>query len=420
LPGEGIAEPRQAVLRSGAFRTLWLGDLAARLGNQILLFLLPLLAVTVLGASATQVGLVSAAQFVPVLVLSLVAGVLVDRTPTRTVLIATNVVRGAAVGVTGLVYAWAGLDFWLLVAVAVTVGSTTVFYDVGYQATLPRVLSLEGLVPGNGILQATNSATQMAGPAVAGVLVQTTGLPPAVATTGALFAGAAVGFCFLHVPDQVPIGPGRSDTSMTAGLRFTWRCRPIRDLCVQSGVFNLHEQAFLTAFLLYGIRGLHLTSGTVGLIVGLGSLGALVGSLVTGRLAGRLHAGAAVTVALFVAAVALLTGRLLAAVIAPAVVLATAFVVNGAAQAVYNVYAVSLRQAIPPPEYLGSVTAGYRLVSFGTIPLGALAGGVLTDAVGAGTALVVIGGSMTVCCLLLLTSPLRSVRDLAEARRLSM
>ncbi len=133
-------------------------------------------------------------------------------------------------------------------------------------------------------------------------------------------------------------------------------------------------------------------------------------------MAGRLHAGLAVTGALFVAAASLLAGRLLAGVLVPTAALAAAFVVNGIAQSTYNVYAVSLRQVIPPPEYLGSVTASYRLVSFGTIPLGALLGGVLTDAVGAATALVIVGASMTVFCLLLLASPLRTVRDVAEAK----
>jgi MFS family permease len=407
---------RSTVLRTPAFRTLWMGDGVARLGYQIAQFLLPLLVVTVLHASATQVGLVSAAQFVPVIALSLVAGVVVDRAATKTLLMVCNAVRGAALGLMGLVYATVGLDIWLLVATAVVVGSMTVFYDVGYQATVPRVLSVSELVSGNGLLQATNSATQMAGPAAAGAFVQLTGLPTAVGVTGALFAGAAVGFGFLRLRDPAAPGTRRPAVSVTAGLRFTWRSRAIRDLCVQSGLFNLHEEAFLTAFLVYAIRTRHIEGGTVGLIVGLGSVGALVGSLVTGRLSGRLHAGRAVSVALLVAAVSLLGGRVFAELAWPTAVLAAGFLVNGVAQSTYNVYAVSLRQAIPPPEYLGSVTASYRLVSFGTIPLGALLGGVLTDALGAPAALLAVGVSMTVSCLALFASPLRRARTVDEAR----
>jgi hypothetical protein len=278
------------------------------------------------------------------------------------------------------------------------------------------VLSVADLMPGNGILQASNSATQMAGPAVAGFFVQSTGLPVAVGITAALFGGATTSFWFLSVARQPGGGTGSRTMSLAAGLRFTWACRPIRDLCVQSGLFNLHEAAFLTAFMVYAIRTLHLSGGAVGLIVGLGSVGALVGSLLTGRLATRLHAGSTVTVALMVAAVSLLAGRLGAGVAYPAFVLAGAFVVNGLAQSAYNVFAISLRQAIPPAEYLGSVTAGYRLVSFGTIPLGALVGGVLSDAVGAGSALVVVAVSMTVSCLTLFRSPLRRVRSVGEAK----
>ncbi len=367
-----------------AFRRLWIGDAIARLGYQIAQFTLPLMAVTVLHTSASRVGLVSASQSVPVIVLSLTAGAVADRVSTRALVVACNALRAVAFGLLGALYALFGLDLWLLIVTAVLIGSATVFYDVGFQASVPRVVGVERLTAGNGILQASVSATQMAGPALAGFFAQTAGLPASMTVTASLFVAAMVSFWSLKGAKDAREGTEREALPVTAGLKFAWRSRPIRDLCLQSGLFNLHEQAFLTAFLVYGVRVSGMSGGGVGLVIGLGSVGALVGSMVTGHHSARLHAGRSVLTGLVVAALALLASTLLAAPWhASAVeIFAAGFFVNGVAQAVYNVFVVSLRQTIPPQRYLGAVTASYRLVSFGAIPLGALLGGSLVDMAG--------------------------------------
>ncbi|MDT0379879.1 MFS transporter [Streptomyces sp. DSM 42041] len=417
-----MASEQRALLRRGVFRRLWAGEAMARLGYRTAQFLLPLLAVVELGSSGSQTGLVSAAQFVPVVALSLTAGVFADRLDPRRLVLVCTVVRGAALGMLGLSYAAFGLTLWMLLAVALVVGSATVFYDVGYQSAIPKLLRPQELAAGNSLLQAVNSATQMAGPALAGLFVSLAGLPFAVSVTTALFAGALVSFWSLRIPAgdpetaASPAGrPQRGVRAVLTGMRFTWGCRPIRDLCVQSGLFNLHEQAFLTAFMIYGVREAGLSAGTVGLLIGVASAGALVGSVAVGRWTARLHAGRTLTAGLVIASASLAAAALAAPAGPTAVVFSAAFLCNGVALGVYNVYAVSLRQVLPPRELLGAVTANYRLVSLGPAPLGALVGGVLADLAGPGEALVWAGLSVTLCSLLLLRSPLKRVRRVEEA-----
>jgi MFS family permease len=408
--GEGLV--------SGPFLSLWLGDAAARLGFQTVEFLLPLLAVTALNTSPLLVGFVTASQFIPLLFLSLLAGRLAGRVDGKTLLIVCNAARAASLVIMVVVAGVLGLDYWLLIAVALVIGSVTIVYDVAYQSTVPSVLAVGQLVSGNSVLQASTSVTQMAGPALAGVLAGVAGLSPAVWVTAAMFAAAVLGHGFLSIPGAGRSRGGAADVSVRAGLRFTWKCRPIRDLCAQSGMFNFHEQAFLTAFLIYGIRSLHLSSGVVGTIVGLGSVGALVGSIAIGRLARRVHVGAVVSAALPVAALAFLLGSVLAAGVSPALILAGAFITNGVALAFYNVLAISLRQAIPPKEFLAAATASYRMVSFGTIPLGALFGGFLVGVIGPAAAVIAIAASLCVTSLSLVLSPLRRVRSVEDATAL--
>ncbi|WP_030666109.1 MFS transporter [Streptomyces rimosus] len=415
--GPAVDAPRP-LMRMSIFRRLWAGDAVSRLGYQIALFLFPLLAVVELHSSGAEAGLVSASQFVPVVVLSIVAGVFADRAPTRTLIVVCTVVRGAALALLGVGYALFGLSLWMLLTIAFVVGSATVFYDIGYQSAVPKLLRPKELAEGNGILQASNSATQMAGPALAGVFVQLAGLPFAVTVTCALFAGAGLAFWSLRITEDEGAASARpGGRALLDGLRFTWTCRPIRNLCVQSGLFNLHEQAFLTAFMVYGVRQAGLSAGAVGLIIGVASIGALAGSVGTGRLAARLHAGRALTTGLLIASGSLLLGPLLAVAgaLPPVAAYGLAFLCNGLALGAYNVYVMSLRQTIPPREYLGSVTASYRLVALGPNPLGALVGGALADALTPEKALLLIGASLTLSALPLLISPVKRVRRVEDA-----
>lgn len=402
------------VIAIQGFAVLWLGDAASRLGYQIAQFLLPLLAVTVLHSTGFKVGMVSAGQVVPVIVLSISAGALTRRVGPRGLLASINVIRCGALAGLGIWFASQGPNYWLLLVTATVVGSATVFYDIGFQTTVPKMIGPDQLVQGNGILQASGSATQMAGPAMAGFVLQLVGAPLAAVVTAVLFGAAAAGFRSLRASPSDSKVIDR--TPFYDGFRIVWQCRAIRDLCLQSGIFNLHEEAFLTALLIYAVRTLGISGGVLGVLLGLASAGALVGSLVTGHLAPRIHAGAAVSGGLIAAAVSLLIGSALAP-LAPLVVLAVALIVNGVAQSVYNVLVVSLRQTIPRPDQLGPVTAVYRLISFGTVPLGAMLGGGLVDIIGARVTLLAVTISMTVASVTLLRSPIRRVRSVTDAKR---
>lgn len=416
---ETLAAPPASAspLRATDFRRLLVGDTLARLGYQVAQFMLPLLAVTTLHASAFRVGLVSVSQTVPVIVLSLVAGLAADRVPARSLIMLCNLARAAGIGLLGLLYAVSGLAFWPLALTAAVIGSAAVFYDVGYQTTLPKVLEARRLARGNGILQASFNATLTTGPALAGLLVQDAGVSGTIIVVAGLFLAAVLAYRSLEAGAAATASDARAPRSLARGLRFTWQCRPIRDLCIQSGLFNLYEQAFLTAFLLYAVRSAGLSGGAVGLVVGVGGLGAVAGALATGRLSRRLHAGWTVTVGLVASGAALLTAALLAAPLkAEAVfVFAAGFFVNGCAQAAYNVFVVSIRQALPPREFLGAVTAAYRLVSFGPVPLGALLGAVLVEWLGGAGALTAVAAALILSSLQLLPSPVKRLRSVEDA-----
>ncbi|WP_326770622.1 MFS transporter (plasmid) [Streptomyces sp. NBC_01591] len=399
------------------FRQIWLGETTAHFATQLTNFLLPLVAVTMLQTSATAVGAISAVQFIPIVLFSLFAGVVVDRHPPRRTLALSSLVRGAALGALGLFQAMGGVTLTQILVVAAVIGTATVFYEVAYQSTIPKVVPTEAIAPANGLHQATYSVSQLAGPAAAGALVSQLGLSLALSVTTALFCGAMVSGLLLKGVEAPGVPRQSALKTIGSGLRYTWSLRPIRDLCVQAGLSNMHEQAFLTVFMVFAVRELGMSGTTVGVIIGVGSVGALVGSLTATRIAARWTVGLVLASGAVLAAVGFLLVPAFARLdVYVAVLAGVAFVVNGFGVALFNVFAVSLRQSIPVEHQLGAVTASYRLVALGTLPVGAMLGGVLADAATPGNALWIIGISYLLVSFWLMFSPLRRARTMEESK----
>ncbi|PBO29004.1 hypothetical protein CLM84_16750, partial [Streptomyces albidoflavus] len=305
---------------------------------------------TTLHASGIEVGLISAVQFIPIVLLSLIAGVVVDRHPPRRTLVITSVARGAALALLGLAQATQGLTITQVVVAAAVIGTATVFYEVAYQSTIPKIVPVDSIPSANGLHQATYSVSQLAGPAAAGFLVGKTGLSPTFAVAAACFAGATLSGALLR--DVKAPGVPRQSALRTigSGLRYTWSLRPLRDLCTQAGLSNLHEQCFLTVFLIFAARELGLSGTAIGLVIGVGSVGALAGSLMAARIGARTTVGRTLTGGVVLAAASLLLVPLVVVfdlgVVVLVALLALAFVVNGFGVALFNVC-----QGTPPtPE----------------------------------------------------------------------
>ena len=154
------------------FRRLWLGDTVSQFGTAVTGTSVPLLAALVLAATPFQMGLLTAAQQAAFLVIGLPAGVWVDRLRRRPLMLSMDVGRLVLL-LTVPVAWWAGvLTIWQLIVVGLLMGGLTVFFDVAYQSYLPALVSRDKLVEGNGKLQASQSVSQVTGPAAAGGLVQ--------------------------------------------------------------------------------------------------------------------------------------------------------------------------------------------------------------------------------------------------------
>lgn len=367
--------------RNGDFMKLWGGETLSQIGTQVSLLALPLTAITTLHAGPEQLGLLTAAQFVPILLITLFVGVWLDTHRRRPVLLLANCGRAVLLGAIPLLYALDLLTMAALYVIGFLVGILTALFDVAYLVYLPSLVSKGRLVEANAKLEATYSISEVGGPGLGGLLVQILTAPVAILADVLTYVLAGLGILSIRrsEPRATRAGPAESIWRTTrAGLSWTFRDPLLLPLVAVSAVFNLFNQAIFTLYPLYGVSVLHFSPALLGVTLTMGSLGLLAGSFVAqwaGRTFGVGHA--------LVGGMALSSTALLLVPTSSSIVLLVAgLMLYGLGLAVFNVYSLSLRAATIPADLLGRVTATYRFISNGTIPLGGLLGGFLGKAFG--------------------------------------
>jgi MFS family permease len=367
------------------FWQLWSASTLSNLADGLVKIALPLVAVTVTDSPALVAG-VALAVTLPWLPFALPVGALVDRVDRRAAMLMANVIRAAAVAALAVTVVL-GLDssaaaIWALYLVALLVGTAEVVYDTSAQSILPQLVPRDRLPRANGRLFAAElTANEFVGPPLGGLLVAA-GIAAAFATPAALWAAAVGVLLLLRGGFAVP---RREPTTLRAdvaeGLRYLWRHRLLRTLATMTGLFNFATNATFAVFVLYAVgpdSAMRLTEAAFGVLFATIAAGSLVGSLLAEPIIRRL--GRPRSLALSVLGGAATVGT--PALTTNPLVIAAAFLAGGLTVALWNVVTVSLRQRITPDRILGRINSSYRLVAFGTRPLGAAAGGLLGELLG--------------------------------------
>jgi MFS family permease len=357
----------------------------SNLADGLLKVVVPLLAVQVT-SSPTLVAVVAASFRLPWLVTAIPAGVLVDRMDRRRAMVVANLARALAVGMLCLGWA-AGLESVLvLVVMALMAGVAETVYDSAAPALLPMIVRRDELTRANGRLFAVElTANEFIGPPLGGFLIAA-GAVLSLATPVAAWL-VAVGLLLLGVrgsfrADQCAQASSSWYREALVGLRYLWRHDVLRVLAFVVGTFNFCSQAVYATLVLYVVgpgSAMGLDGTAYGLLLAAGAAGNVVGFLfVAERVEHRWGRARVIAVAIVVAGLALTAPG---ATTNPWIIGGAVFV-GGAASAVWNVITVSLRQRIIPLHLLGRVSSGFRLLAWGTGPLGAVAGGLAAETVG--------------------------------------
>jgi MFS family permease len=417
--GSAIERRRVSLWRQADFLKLWGGETTSQLGSQVTLLALPLTAIITLRASPQQVGVLTAALFAPYLIVTLFAGQWLDTHRRRPALLLTNAGRFVVLGLIPLLYVLGGLTIALLCVLAFLAGTFSAVFDVAYLVYLPSLVERDQLVDANAKLEATYSIAQVGGPGLGGLLVQAFTAPMAILADSVSYGLAIASVAWIRRPEPEParIGvPGSLLSEIKVGLEKTLGHPVLLPLTLQSAWFNLFEQATLMLTLLYAVRSLHLDPGLLGAILAVGSLGGLVGTVIASRMGRLLGVGRTLVISILLGSAGLVVVPLAAggrtAIVA---ILVSGFAVYGFGTAVFNVHSLSLRIAMSPPEALARVTATYRFVVYGTVPLGGLFGGFLGGALGLRAALFVVVAALVAAPVAFAFTRVRTVVDLDDS-----
>ena len=292
-------------------------------------------------------------------------------------------------------------------------GILTVFFDVAYQSYLPSLVGREHLVEGNAKLTGSAEAATVAGPSVAGLLVDVIGASYAIALDSVSFlvSGAAVAAIRTREPKpEVPEGGHRSLVhDMGEGLRFVFGNVLFRAIAATTATANLFSGISTAVEVVFLVRTVHASPAVIGLMFTLGGLGGVLGAFAAGPIARRFGGARATIIGLGFG-----VGVLLVPLSQPGprvLLFGFGLMAGGFAAVVYNVNQVSFRQHLCPDRLLGRMNATMRFIVWGVIPIGALIGGVLGTVLGLRTTLWIGSVGSILSIVWLLASPMRTMRD---------
>ena len=388
--------PANDLLRDRAYRRLWASIAISSFGGQVTMLALPLTAAVLLHATPTQMGLLGAVEILPFVLLSLPAGVWLDRVRKLPVYIAGELTI-ALVALSVPVAWWLGwLSIHWLYACGFVLGSVYTVAGSAAQIVLTQVVARERLVEAHAKNALAGSAAEVAGPGVAGALIKVVGAPLALLVDAVLVTVSAAILRGVEVRESARESGAATGRrfwdDLRAGVRFVARHRLLVALALAVGTWQMCHQAAIVVQILFATRTLGLSENAVGLAyTGMG-IGTVIASVFGNRISRAIGPGPSLIVGFAVCG----CGWLLLAVapanawgIAAFAVMLTMFS-TGAVFIFINFLA--MRQAVTPAPLLGRMTSTMRWLILIPAGPGALIGGWLGEHVGLRASLAFAGG----------------------------
>ena len=413
------AERASSAFSNPNFVKLWAGQSVSLIGTQVTQFTMPLIAILSLNATVAEVGVLNALRFVPVVLLSLFAGVWLDRRRRRPVLIACALGNAVLIGMVPLASVTGLLSIGLLYVVVTMTGLLSMTFDVGAMSYVPNLVGHEHLTDANSKIQASTAFAGVAGPGLAGVLVGLVTAPITLTADSVSYLFSAAGLIAIRKPEPAPEVPevrASVRQSIAEGLRAVWGSKLLSAVLTQGAALNLFFGAYITVFVVYAVRVVHLHPIELGIVMAGSAVGSLAGATTARRVTKALGLGrtmAVNTVGESLTLLVLLVPR--HASVAAIAIFVVAQLAYGWNIGVLNVNVITLRQVVTPRRVLARMNATYRMVLFGVAPIGMSLGGVLGGAVGLRTALLISLTLMASPMLWLFFSPVFRLKQMPAA-----
>lgn len=363
------------LIRNRNYRLLFSAGALTNLGDGLIVLALPWLA-TLMTQDPFAIGAVAAAGRLPWLLFAIPAGVIIDRTDHRKLIARADLLRAGivlAILMLALSEQIAGA-VWILAGLAFLLGSAEVLRDNAAQTILPSIVDSSDLEAANGQLWSTEQLTgQFIGPPLAGILI-TAGIGIPFGLDVALLVLAAGFVWLITLQPQMRVHTSFCK-ALLEGIAFMRGDPLLLRLAVVLGVANFLATATITVQVLFAQEVLGLSAASYGMVLSVAALGAITGSLLAPMITRTVGIQACLLLSIAVWSI----GDGLIGITSSGVVMAVALFAIMAAAMLWNVITVSWRQRRIPAELLGRVNSIYRFFGWGSMPLGALAGGLVVS-----------------------------------------
>ena len=366
--------------RLGAdFWKFWVGQTISNLGSSVTLFVLPLLVFRLTG-SAFNLGISTAANFVPYLLFGLIIGAWVDRVDRKRLMIVTDIARALVLAALPLLDAFGALSVAWIYAVGFINATLTIGFDAAQFAAIPSLADQDDLVTANGRIQASYSAAMVAGPLLAGLLVAFMPLSDLMLIDAGSFVLSALSLMLIgrsfNASERQASASIRQD--IAEGLRYVLGHPVLRNISAMMALVNFVATTTYAQLVLFASDRLQASETQVGLLFSAGSAGVVVLGLAAGVLRKRwsfstVALGALMIEGLLTIALAFTTSFAVATVL---------WTLISGLGILFNINTSSLRQAIVPNHMLGRVISIAGVLAWSAIPLGTLLGGYLIERTG--------------------------------------
>jgi len=417
---ERFALPSDDLLRLPTYRRLWTSILISSFGGQVTMLALPLTAAVLLHASPTQMGLLTAMEIIPFVLLSLPSGVWLDRVRKLPVYVAGELILGAVVASVPFAWWMGWLSMTWMYATGLLLGTIYTTAGSAAQIVLTQVVARERLVEAHAKNALATSGSEVAGPGLAGALIKLVGAPLALLVDAVLLVVSAAILRGIAV-DETRVA--RKDAhfwrDLKAGVRFVAGQRLLVSLACAVGIWQMCHHAAIVVQILFATRTLGLSEQAVGLsYMGMG-VGTIIASVYGSRVSRRIGPGPCLTLGFAICGV----GWLLLAV-APAnawgvAAFATMLLLFSAGAVLVFINFLSLRQAVTPEPLLGRMTSTMRWLILIPAGPGALIGGWLGEHVDLRASLFFAGGTaLLLAAVASRVGAIRSVRELPKPERI--
>jgi MFS family permease len=378
------------------FTKFWVGQTISNLGSSFTQWAVPLL-VFQLTHSAVNLGIATAATFLPYLLFGLPLGAWMDRVDRKRAMIALDSINAVVILSIPLVAQFGHLNVWLIYAVAFIQSTVFIAFSAGEFAAIPSLVATDDLVTANGRIQATFSAAQVAGPLLAGVLVSFLPLAWVMGFDSASFAVSAVSLALIRGSFNVVTDEPKEATTILhdvrEGLRYVLSHPVLRNISAMMALINFVGASAFAQLVLFSTERLDASRFEIGVLFAAGSAGVVVTGLLAGRLRKRFSftALAMTSLMLMGACIIIFAGMTSYWAALPL------WAASSGLGILFNINTGSLRQAIVPNHLLSRVMSIASVLAWSAIPAGALLGGWVVSATDNVAAVYGAIGILTIC-----------------------